>query len=123
MLCICTLLNAHTYSLLLSSSKTTASEWKPSFLSNEEFLHLMLESVDGFVLIVNVCENGRIMYVSEGITWLLGHVPNTLIEQNVSIFDVMAEEDVSSFKAALTEKISDNEEVIHMTPKVLIVLL
>ena len=113
MLCICTLLNAHTYSLLLSSSKTTASEWKPSFLSNEEFLHLMLESVDGFVLIVNVCENGRIMYVSEGITWLLGHVPNTLIEQNVSIFDVMAEEDVSSFKAALTEKISDNDEVVN----------
>ena len=77
----------------------------------------MLESVDGFVLIVNVCENGRILYVSEGITWLLGHVPNTLIEQNVSIFDLMAEEDVSSFKAALTEKISDNDEVIQMMLK------
>ena len=77
----------------------------------------MLESVDGFVLIVNVCENGRILYVSEGITWLLGHVPNTLIEQNVSIFDLMAEEDVSSFKAALTEKISDTDEVIQMMLK------
>ena len=26
----------------------------------------MLESVDGFVLIVNMCDNGRIMYASEG---------------------------------------------------------
>ena len=51
---------------LFCSAKTAASEWKPSFLSDEEFLHLMLESVDGFVLIVNMCDNGRIMYASEG---------------------------------------------------------
>ena len=72
----------------------------------------MLESVDGFVLIVNMCDNGRIMYASEGITWLLGHVPNTLVDRNVSIYDLMADEDINNFKAALNDKISEADEVI-----------
>ena len=62
--------------------------------------------------IVNMCDNGRIMYASEGITWLLGHVPNTLIDRNVSIYDLMADEDINNFKAALNDKISEADEVI-----------
>jgi hypothetical protein len=59
-----------------------------------------------------MCDNGRIMYASEGITWLLGHVPNTLVDRNVSIYDLMADEDINNFKAALNDKISEADEVI-----------
>ena len=34
----------------------------------------MLEAIDEFVLVVNVSDRGRVMYASEGITWLLGTV-------------------------------------------------
>lgn len=47
--------------------------WKPSFLSNEEFSHLMLEAVSGFFLVLS--SNGQIQYVSESIIPLLGHLP------------------------------------------------
>lgn len=73
-------------------------------MSNEEFVHLMLEAVDGFVLVLNLCDNGRILYASEGITWLLGHVPNALVDGNVSVYDIVAEEDTSSLRSVLSEK-------------------
>ena len=102
------------YYFFSTFSSKTASEWKPSFLSDEEFLHLMLESVDGFVLIINICDNGRILYASEGITWLLGHVPNTLVDRNVSIFDLLANEDINALKAALNDKVADADEVCDL---------
>ena len=74
----------------------------------------MLESVDGFVLIINICDNGRILYASEGITWLLGHVPNTLVDRNVSIFDLLANEDINALKAALNDKVADADEVCDL---------
>lgn len=47
--------------------------WKPSFLSNEEFTHLVLEAISGFIIVFST--NGRIHYISEGITSLLGYSP------------------------------------------------
>ena len=41
----------------------------------------MLEAVDGFVLALSVTDNGRVLYASEGITWLLGHLPNALVDK------------------------------------------
>lgn len=48
-------------------------DWKPSFLSNEEFTHLILEALDGFIIVFS--SNGKIVYASESITSLLGHLP------------------------------------------------
>lgn len=48
-------------------------DWKPSFLSNEEFTQLMLEALDGFI--IAVMTDGSIVYVSDSITPLLGHLP------------------------------------------------
>ena len=64
----------------------------------------MLEAIDGFVLIINICDNGRILYASEGITWLLGHIPNSLIERNVSIYDITSEEDADVLRETLSDK-------------------
>uniref|UniRef100_A0A8C5SRA3 Neuronal PAS domain protein 2 n=1 Tax=Laticauda laticaudata TaxID=8630 RepID=A0A8C5SRA3_LATLA len=59
-------------------------EWKPSFLSNEEFTQLMLEALDGFVIAVTT--DGSIMYVSDSITPLLGHLPSEVMDQNLLKF-------------------------------------
>ena len=75
-----------------SQSQEVQEDWKPSFLSNEEFTHLMLEvkytlysmlqlinmptffqALDGFIMVL--ASTGKILYVSENITCLLGHAP------------------------------------------------
>ena len=80
-----------------------ASGWKPSFLSDNEFIHLMLEAADGFVLVLSLEEHGRIIYASDGIAWLLGHLPTTLMENSASIFDLTAEEDAPIIKDILDQ--------------------
>ncbi|XP_047524678.1 circadian locomoter output cycles protein kaput isoform X2 [Pieris napi] len=64
-------------------------DWKPPFLSNEEFTYLVLEALEGFLMVFST--TGRIFYVSEGITSLLGHTPSDVI--NTTIFDLVFEED------------------------------
>ncbi|XP_053445909.1 neuronal PAS domain-containing protein 2 isoform X1 [Nycticebus coucang] len=59
-------------------------DWKPSFLSNEEFTQLMLEALDGFVIAVTT--DGSIIYVSDSITPLLGHLPSDVMDQNLLNF-------------------------------------
>uniref|UniRef100_A0A8C5M0Q2 Circadian locomoter output cycles protein kaput n=1 Tax=Leptobrachium leishanense TaxID=445787 RepID=A0A8C5M0Q2_9ANUR len=70
------------------SAQSDASEirqdWKPTFLSNEEFTQLMLEALDGFFLAVMT--DGNIIYVSESVTPLLEHLPCDLIDQSVFNF-------------------------------------
>ncbi|XP_029053404.2 circadian locomoter output cycles protein kaput-like isoform X1 [Osmia bicornis bicornis] len=67
-------------------------DWKPSFLSNEEFTHLILEALDGFIMVFS--SSGRIYYVSESVTSLLGYLPNEL--ENTTIYDITYQEDQSS---------------------------
>ncbi|TGZ32589.1 Circadian locomoter output cycles protein kaput [Temnothorax longispinosus] len=64
-------------------------DWKPSFLSNEEFTHLILEALDGFIMVFS--SNGHIYYVSESVTSLLGYLPNEL--ENTTIYDITYQED------------------------------
>lgn len=59
-------------------------DWKPSFLSNEEFTQLMLEALDGFIIAVT--PDGSILYVSDSITPLLGHLPSDVMDQNLLNF-------------------------------------
>lgn len=66
-------------------------DWKPSFLSNEEFTHLILEALDGFIMVFS--SSGRIYYVSESVTSLLGYLPNEL--ENTTVYDITYQEDQS----------------------------
>ncbi|KAM4709840.1 circadian locomoter output cycles protein kaput [Discoglossus pictus] len=70
------------------SAQSDASEirqdWKPTFLSNEEFTQLMLEALDGFFLAVMT--DGNIIYVSESVTPLLEHLPSDLVDQSIFNF-------------------------------------
>ncbi|XP_036438938.1 clock circadian regulator b isoform X2 [Colossoma macropomum] len=67
-----------------SESSEIRQDWKPLFLSNEEFTQLMLEALDGFFLAI--LTDGNIIYVSESVTSLLGHLPSDLVDQNLLNF-------------------------------------
>uniref|UniRef100_A0A8D8SI98 Circadian locomoter output cycles protein kaput n=1 Tax=Cacopsylla melanoneura TaxID=428564 RepID=A0A8D8SI98_9HEMI len=90
-------------------------DWKPSFLSNEEFTHLILEALDGFIMVFS--SSGRILYVSESITSLLRHLPSDLL--NSTIYDLVYEEDHSNLYNTLlnptTTVSNDNEKENQIT--------
>ncbi|XP_062864557.1 clock circadian regulator b isoform X2 [Trichomycterus rosablanca] len=67
-----------------SESSEIRRDWKPPFLSNEEFTQLMLEALDGFFLVI--LTDGNIVYVSESVASLLGHLPSDLVDQNLLSF-------------------------------------
>ncbi|XP_011612852.1 circadian locomoter output cycles protein kaput isoform X2 [Takifugu rubripes] len=67
-----------------SESTEIRPDWKPPFLSNEEFTQLMLEALDGFFLAIMT--DGNIIYASESVTSLLEHLPSDLVDQNLLNF-------------------------------------
>nr|AGV28723.1 clock 1-4 [Eurydice pulchra] len=73
-------------------------DWQPSFLSNEEFTHLMLEALDGFIMTLS--RSGRILYTSESITPLLGHLPSEVTGSFLS--DLMPAEEQNEVKRFLS---------------------
>ncbi|XP_034034623.1 neuronal PAS domain-containing protein 2 isoform X3 [Thalassophryne amazonica] len=71
---------------ITAQSKTcdVKQDWKPSFLSNEEFTQLMLEALDGFL--VALTTDGNIIYVSDSVSSLIGHLPSDMVDQNIMNF-------------------------------------
>ena len=65
------------------------TDWKPQFLSTEEFTHLMLEAVDGFIIVLGT--DGHIMYTSESLASLLGYLPSSL--HNTTLYEMVADSD------------------------------
>ncbi|KAJ1118371.1 hypothetical protein NDU88_006562 [Pleurodeles waltl] len=79
--------------------------WKPSFLGNEEFTHLMLEALDGFV--IAVATDGSIVFVSDSITSLLGHLPSDVMDQNLLNF--LPEQEHSNIYKLLSSHMPAND--------------
>ncbi|XP_028259133.1 circadian locomoter output cycles protein kaput isoform X4 [Parambassis ranga] len=88
-----------------SESTEIRQDWKPPFLSNEEFTQLMLEALDGFFLAIMT--DGNIIYVSESVTSLLEHLPSDLVDQNLLNFLPMGEH--SDVYKALSSHVMEGE--------------
>uniref|UniRef100_A0A8C9ASQ7 Aryl hydrocarbon receptor nuclear translocator n=1 Tax=Prolemur simus TaxID=1328070 RepID=A0A8C9ASQ7_PROSS len=61
---------SHMKSLRGTGNTSTDGSYKPSFLTDQELKHLILEAADGFLFIVS-CETGRVVYVSDSVTPVL----------------------------------------------------
>lgn len=72
-----------------SKAYDVQKDWKPAFMSNEEFTYLLLEALEGFVMVFSA--SGRIYYVSESIASLLGYSSEDLVKKN--LFDLVFEDD------------------------------
>ncbi|XP_068082087.1 circadian locomoter output cycles protein kaput [Anabrus simplex] len=98
-------LKNHNEITVRSRAHEIQEDWKPSFLSNEEFTHLILEALDGFIMVFS--SSGRIFYASESITSLLGHLPSDLL--NMTIYDMVYEDDQSALYNLLLNPASSSD--------------
>ncbi|XP_022091506.1 circadian locomoter output cycles protein kaput-like isoform X3 [Acanthaster planci] len=91
----------------LKSETSIKEKWKPSFLSDNEFSQLMLEALDGFLIVFS--QQGHILYTSCSITSLLRHLPKDL--ENCTIYELVHEDDRPKIFKILSEVDSsrDNE--------------
>ncbi|XP_077014263.1 aryl hydrocarbon receptor nuclear translocator-like isoform X1 [Tamandua tetradactyla] len=102
---------SHMKSLRGTGNTSTDGTYKPSFLTDQELKHLILEAADGFLFIVS-CETGRVVYVSDSVTPVLNQPQSewfgsTLYDQ-VHPDDVdKLREQLSTSENALTERILD----------------
>ncbi|XP_055444580.1 circadian locomoter output cycles protein kaput isoform X3 [Bubalus kerabau] len=95
-----------------SDASEIRQDWKPTFLSNEEFTQLMLEALDGFFLAIMT--DGSIIYVSESVTSLLEHLPSDLVDQ--SIFNFIPEGEHSEVYKILSTHLLESDS---LTPEYL----
>ncbi|XP_066124120.1 aryl hydrocarbon receptor nuclear translocator isoform X8 [Saccopteryx bilineata] len=102
---------SHMKSLRGTGNTSADGSYKPSFLTDQELKHLILEAADGFLFIVS-CETGRVVYVSDSVTPVLNQPQsewfgNTLYDQ-VHPDDVdKVREQLSTSENALTGRILD----------------
>ncbi|KAK3731444.1 hypothetical protein QZH41_013625 [Actinostola sp. cb2023] len=73
--------------------------YKPSFLSDQELKHLILEAADGFLFVVN-CKTATVVYVSDSITPVLGQMQSAWMNQ--SLYDLIHPDDIEKVRDQLS---------------------
>ncbi|KAI7697369.1 hypothetical protein SSS_01779 [Sarcoptes scabiei] len=96
---------AHMKSLRGTGNTSNDGTYKPSFLTDQELKHLILEAADGFLFVVS-CDSGRIIYVSDSVMPVLNHSQSDFF--NNCIYDLIHPEDVEKVREQLSTQESPN---------------
>ncbi|XP_027717477.1 aryl hydrocarbon receptor nuclear translocator isoform X4 [Vombatus ursinus] len=96
---------SHMKSLRGTGNTSTDGTYKPSFLTDQELKHLILEAADGFLFIVS-CETGRVVYVSDSVTPVLNQPQSEWFGS--TLYDQVHPDDVDK----LREQLSTSENAV-----------
>ncbi|OCT66465.1 aryl hydrocarbon receptor nuclear translocator S homeolog isoform X3 [Xenopus laevis] len=90
---------SHMKSLRGTGNTPTDGTYKPSFLTDQELKHLILEAADGFLFVVS-CETGRIVYVSDSVTPVLNQHQSEWFGS--SVYDQVHPDDLDKLREQLS---------------------
>ncbi|XP_045482626.1 aryl hydrocarbon receptor nuclear translocator homolog isoform X3 [Harmonia axyridis] len=89
----------------LRGNTSTDGTYKPSFLTDQELKHLILEAADGFLFVVT-CDTGRVIYVSDSVAPVLNHLQSDWYGS--CIYDNLHPEDVEKVREQLSTQEPQN---------------
>ncbi|KAM9353934.1 aryl hydrocarbon receptor nuclear translocator isoform 2-T2 [Symphorus nematophorus] len=96
---------SHMKSLRGSGNTNADGSYKPSFLTDQELKHLILEAADGFLFVVS-CETGRIVYVSDSLTPVLNQSQSDWLGS--SLYDQLHPDDTEKLREQLSTAENNN---------------
>ncbi|XP_077431174.1 aryl hydrocarbon receptor nuclear translocator isoform X3 [Vanacampus margaritifer] len=96
---------SHMKSLGGSGNTNAEGSYKPSFLTDQELKHLILEAADGFLFVVS-CETGRIVYVSDSLTPVLNQSQSDWLGS--SLYDQLHPDDTEKLREQLSTAENNN---------------
>ncbi|XP_018573510.1 aryl hydrocarbon receptor nuclear translocator homolog isoform X4 [Anoplophora glabripennis] len=96
---------AHMKQLRGTGNTSTDGTYKPSFLTDQELKHLILEAADGFLFVVS-CDTGRIIYVSDSVAPVLNHSQSDWYGS--CLYDSIHPEDVEKVREQLSTQEPQN---------------
>ncbi|XP_077454755.1 aryl hydrocarbon receptor nuclear translocator isoform X2 [Stigmatopora argus] len=96
---------SHMKSLRGSGNSNSDGSYKPSFLTDQELKHLILEAADGFLFVVS-CETGRIVYVSDSLTPVLNQSQSDWLGS--SLYDQLHPDDTEKLREQLSTAENNN---------------
>jgi len=104
---------AHIKSLRgITTTPPNDGTYKPSFLTDNELKHLILEAADGFLFVVS-CDSGRVIYVSDSLTPVLNHAQSDWF--GASVYDYIHPEDQEKVREQLsTSESQSNGRILDL---------
>ncbi|CAG9817032.1 unnamed protein product [Phaedon cochleariae] len=96
---------AHMKQLRGTGNTSTDGTYKPSFLTDQELKHLILEAADGFLFVVS-CDTGRVIYVSDSVAPVLNFSQNDWY--GTCLYDNLHPEDVEKVREQLSTQEPQN---------------
>ncbi|XP_061172909.1 aryl hydrocarbon receptor nuclear translocator homolog isoform X2 [Saccostrea echinata] len=96
---------SHMKTLRVAGNTSVDGCYKPSFLTDQELKHLILEAADGFLFVVQ-CDTGRMIYVSDSITQVLNQSQADWFGN--SMYELVHPDDVEKVREQLSTSESQN---------------
>lgn len=96
---------AHMKALRGTGNTSSDGTYKPSFLTDQELKHLILEAADGFLFVVS-CDTGRVIYVSDSVAPVLNYSQSEWYGS--CLYDNVHPEDVEKVREQLSTQEPQN---------------